>query len=60
MAKSLDQSGVGLAQMPVELLVNGKAVRAHPGQTVLEVVRDSELDDIPTLCYDRRLELYGS
>lgn len=44
----------------VELLINGKNVSGKPGQTILEVVRDHNLDEIPTLCYDPKLEPYGS
>ncbi len=46
--------------LPVELLVNGAKVSARPGQTILEVVREQGLDQIPTLCHDPRLEPYGS
>ncbi len=48
------------AQLPVELLVNGRKVSARSGQTILELVRGQDLDDIPTLCDDPRLEPYGS
>lgn len=44
----------------VELVINGKKVSADPGQTILEVVRAHNLDEIPTLCHDPRLEPYGS
>jgi formate dehydrogenase major subunit len=46
--------------LPVELTVNGQPVSAKPGQTILEVVREHHLDDIPTLCHDPKLEPYGS
>ncbi len=48
------------AQPPVELVVNGRKVSAPPGQTILELVREQSLDEIPTLCHDPRLEPYGS
>jgi formate dehydrogenase major subunit len=48
------------SQLPVELQINGKRVRAKSGQTILEVVREQNLDEIPTLCHDPRLEPYGS
>jgi hypothetical protein len=35
-------------------------VSAAPGKTILDVVRERNLDDIPTLCHDPRLEPYGS
>jgi formate dehydrogenase major subunit len=46
--------------LSVELMINGKKVSADPGQTILDVVRKNNLDEIPTLCYDPRLEPYGS
>ena len=46
--------------LSVELVINGKKVSAAPGQTILQVVRDQKLDEIPTLCYDPKLEPYGS
>ena len=48
------------SKLPVNLVVNGKKVEAKPGQTVLDVVREQNLDDIPTLCHDPKLEPYGS
>ena len=44
----------------MELTINGQKVRARPGQTILEAVREMGLDEIPTLCHDPRLEPYGS
>lgn len=52
-------TGVGFL-LPVELTINGRMVKGRPGQTVLEVVREQELDRIPTLCHDPRLEPFGS
>ena len=46
--------------LPVEMRINGRAVRGRPGQTVLELVREQELDRIPTLCHDPRLPPFGS
>ncbi len=46
--------------LPVELTINGRQVAARPGQTILEVVRAQQLDEIPTLCHDPRLQPYGS
>jgi formate dehydrogenase major subunit len=48
------------SSLPVELDVNGKKVRARSGQTILDVVREQDLDEIPTLCHDPKLEPYGS
>jgi len=46
--------------LPVELTINGRAVKARPDQTILELVRERELDRIPTLCYDPRFSPFGS
>ncbi len=48
------------SQLPVELKINGQTVKARPGQTVLQVVQEQGLDDIPNLCYDPKLEPFGS
>lgn len=48
------------SRLPVELTINGRRVAARPGQTILEVVRAQQLDEIPTLCHDPRLQPYGS
>ena len=44
----------------IKIKVNGRTVEAAPGKTILEVVREQGLDDIPTLCYSPELEPYGS
>ncbi|WP_373482102.1 molybdopterin-dependent oxidoreductase [Acetobacterium sp.] len=41
------------------LNIDGKEVSGYPGQTILEVARENAID-IPTLCYDERLEIFGS
>jgi formate dehydrogenase major subunit len=41
------------------LNIDGKEVIGLPGQTILEVARVNGIH-IPTLCYDQRLEIYGS
>jgi formate dehydrogenase major subunit len=41
------------------LNINGKEVLGLPGQTILEVARENDID-IPTLCYDERTEIYGA
>jgi formate dehydrogenase major subunit len=46
--------------LSVELVINGKKVSGASGQTILDVVREHKIDEIPTLCYDPRLEPYGS
>ena len=44
----------------IRVLINGKAIEAAPGKTILEVVHENELDNIPTLCHSQELEPYGS
>jgi len=46
--------------LPVELTINGRAVVARPGQTILELVREQHLDTIPTLCHEPGLPPFGS
>ncbi|TFG59223.1 MAG: hypothetical protein E4H29_04630, partial [Deltaproteobacteria bacterium] len=46
--------------LPVELTINGRAVAARPGQTILELVREQRLDTIPTLCDEPGLPPFGS
>lgn len=41
------------------LNINGKEVFGIPGQTILEVAKENDID-IPTLCFDERTEIYGS
>ncbi len=42
-----------------KLNIDGKEVFGFPGQTVLEIATENEIY-IPTLCYDKRTEIYGS
>lgn len=44
----------------IKAVINGKEVVTTPGKTILEVVHENKLDKIPTLCYDKRVEPYGS
>ncbi len=44
----------------VKVRINGRDVECDSGKTILEVVRENGLDDIPTLCYSPELEPYGS
>ena len=41
------------------ILLNGKEVAFTPGQTILELAREHDID-IPTLCHDERIEPYGA
>jgi len=44
----------------VKIEINGNPVEARPGQTILEVVEQQNLDSIPTLCHSPELKPYGS
>lgn len=43
----------------LRLNIDGKEVLALPGQTILEVARENDID-IPTFCYDERTTIYGA
>ncbi len=43
----------------IRLNINGKEVCGFPGQTILAVAQENGIE-IPTLCYDQRMEIYGS
>ncbi len=45
--------------MTIHLTINGKPFEAEPGQTILEVARQHDLD-IPTLCYHKDLSPTGN
>jgi NADH dehydrogenase/NADH:ubiquinone oxidoreductase subunit G len=42
----------------IKLEINGKLVEAQKGRTILQTARKAGID-IPTLCYDDRLDPYG-
>lgn len=42
-----------------KLNIDGREVTGTSGQTILEVARENAIE-IPTLCYDERLDIYGS
>ncbi len=44
----------------VKITINGQEVEAAAGKTILEVVHDQKLDNIPTLCHSPELKPYGS
>jgi formate dehydrogenase major subunit len=44
----------------IKLTINGQEVYAGPQQTILQVVQEQGLDEIPTLCYDPKLPPYGA
>ncbi|MEW9121270.1 MAG: FAD-dependent oxidoreductase [Thermotaleaceae bacterium] len=43
----------------IRLNINGREVKGLKGQTILEVAKENGIE-IPTLCYDERVEIYGS
>ncbi len=43
----------------IRLNINGKEVTGFAGQTILTVAKENGIE-IPTLCYDQRMEIYGS
>ena len=44
----------------IKLTIDGKAVTARPDQTILEVIRENRIAEVPTLCHDPKLPPYGS
>ncbi len=44
----------------IEIVINGVPVKTSPGKTILEVVDENKIDDIPTLCHSPELKPYGS
>jgi formate dehydrogenase major subunit len=44
----------------VRVTINGKEYAAEAGKTILDVVREHNADEIPTLCHDPKLPPYGS
>ncbi len=45
---------------PVQITINGKEISVNPEMTILEAVHQNKIDEIPSLCYDKRLEHYTS
>ena len=43
----------------IELTINGKKITAPEGSTILDAARANGID-IPTLCYDKAVEVYGA
>ena len=44
----------------IKLKINGQEIECEPGKTILDVVTEQNLDDIPTLCHSPELTPYGS
>jgi formate dehydrogenase major subunit len=45
---------------PIRVRINGLDIEASPGRTILDVVHEHRIDEIPTLCHSPELEPYGS
>lgn len=43
----------------IHLNINGKEVQGNSGQTILEIAKANGIE-IPTMCFDERVEIYGS
>ncbi len=43
----------------IHLNINGKEVQGTAGQTILDIARANGIE-IPTMCFDERIEIYGS
>ena len=44
----------------ITLEINGRSIQAEANKTILEVVTENKIDDIPTLCHSPELRPYGS
>jgi formate dehydrogenase major subunit len=44
----------------VTLTINGQQITASPDKTILQVCKEQQLDNIPTLCHDEKLPPFGS
>jgi len=44
----------------VKITIDGKEISARPNQTILEVIQENHIAEIPTLCHDPKLPPYGS
>ena len=58
--KKKEQKSQSLPPCNGKVTINGKEYPATPGKTILEVINEFKIDKIPTLCYDKRIEPYGS
>ena len=44
----------------IQITINGKEISVNPELTILEAVHQNKIDEIPTLCHDKRLEHFTS
>ena len=44
----------------INITINDKQITADPNKTILQICQENKLDEIPTLCYDPKLEPFGS
>ena len=42
----------------IQININGREINGQKGQTILQASRDNGID-IPTLCYDERVKIFG-
>ncbi|MDG2861219.1 2Fe-2S iron-sulfur cluster-binding protein, partial [Vibrio parahaemolyticus] len=43
----------------IHLNIDGREVVGRDGQTILQIARENNIN-IPTLCFDEKIEIYGS
>ena len=44
----------------IKVTINDIEITTSPGKTILEVINENNIDKIPTLCHDKRIEPFGS
>ncbi len=44
----------------INITINDKQITADPNKTILQICHENKLDEIPTLCYDEKLEPFGA
>jgi len=44
----------------IKIIVDDQEVYTVPGKTIMEAVHENNITEIPSLCYDKRIEPYGS
>ncbi|MDR2559328.1 MAG: FAD-dependent oxidoreductase [Oscillospiraceae bacterium] len=43
----------------IKLIINNHKINAEPGKTILQITQENNIE-IPTLCHDERVEIFGS
>ena len=44
----------------IKVTINDIEIATSLGKTILEVINENNIDKIPTLCHDKRIEPFGS